>query len=145
MATQTSEGPVQRPAVDLKALFRGRYPGVTSFKRDGSGVATPVWFVSDARRLFALTDLHSAKVGRIRPNPRALVASCRVDGKLPSEPVPARVEALTATMQLERAQKPLIEHYKISHRLGMLTYRLGRRLRGQRSLADGAVLAITVE
>ena len=70
MATETIERPVQRPAVDLEALFPGRYLSVTSFKRDGTGVATPVWFVSDGSRLFAFTDLHSAKVRRIRRNPR---------------------------------------------------------------------------
>jgi uncharacterized protein len=143
MTTQTIERPVQEPAADLKARFPGRYLSVTSFKRDGTGVATPVW--SDARRLFALTDLHSAKVRRVRRNPRVLVASCRADGKLRSEPAPARVEVLTATAELERVQKLLIERYKISYRLVMLIYRLGRRLRGQPSVADGAVLAITVE
>ena len=39
----------------------------------------------------------------------------------------------------------LIERYKISYRLVMLVYRLGRRLRGRRSVADGAALAITVQ
>ena len=145
MVTETIERPVQRPAADLEALFPGRYLSVTSFKRDGTGVATPVWFVSDGGRLFALTDLHSAKVRRIRRNPRVLVASCRAGGKLRSEPVPARAEVLTATPELERVQKLLIERYKISYRVVMLFYRLGRRLRGQRSVADGAVLAITVE
>jgi PPOX class probable F420-dependent enzyme len=89
--------------------------------------------VSDGRRLFALTDLHSAKVRRIRRNPRVLIASCRADGKVSTEPVPARAEVLTATP------------YKLSYRIVMLIYRLGRRLRGQPSLADGAALAITVE
>ena len=145
MATRTIEHPVQRPAVDLEALFPGRYLSVTSFKRDGTGVATPVWFVSDGRRLFALTDLHSAKVRRIRRDPRVLIAPCRANGKLRSEPVPARVEVLTATADLERVQKLLMERYKIAYRLVMLIYRLGRRLRGRRSLADGAALAITVE
>jgi PPOX class probable F420-dependent enzyme len=145
MATQTIERPVQRPAADLKALFPGRYLSVTSFKRDGTGVATPVWFVSDGRRLFALTDLHSAKVRRMRRNPRVVIASCRADGKPRSEPVPARVEVLTATPELERVRRLLIERYKISYRLVMLIYRVARRLRGKRSLADGAALAITVE
>ena len=40
----------------------------------------------------------------MRRNPRVPVASCRVDGKLRSEPVPARVEVLTATPELERVQ-----------------------------------------
>jgi hypothetical protein len=116
MATQTIERPAQRPAADLGALFPGRYLSVTSFKRDGTGVATPVWFVSDGRRLFALTDLHSAKIRRIRRNPHVLIASCRADGKLRSEPVPARAEVLTAAPKLERVQKLLIERYKLSIR-----------------------------
>jgi uncharacterized protein len=145
MATQTIERPAQRPAVAPEARFRGRYLSVTSFKRDGTGVATPLWFVSDGTRLFALTNLHSAKVRRIRRNPRVLAASCRGDGKLHSEPVPARAEVLTATPELEHVQKLLTERYKVSYRLVMLIYRLGRRLRGQRRVADGAALAITVE
>jgi PPOX class probable F420-dependent enzyme len=145
MATQTIERPAQRAAVDLEALFPGRYLSVTSFKRDGTGVATPVWFVFDGGRLFALTDLHSPKVWRMRRNPRVLVAPCRVDGKRRSEPLPARAEVLTATPELERVQKLLLERYKGSYRLVMVIYRLGRRLRGQRSVADGAALAITVE
>jgi PPOX class probable F420-dependent enzyme len=141
MATQT----IQRPAADLPALFPGRYLSVTSFKRDGTGVATPVWFVSDGTRLFALTDLHSAKVRRVRRNPRVMVASCRPGGKLRREPLPARAEILTASDDLERVQQLLIERYQLSYRLVMLGYRLGRRLRGRRSVADGAALAITVE
>ena len=144
MTTQTIERPVERPAADLGARFRGRYLSVMSFKRDGTGVATPLWFVSDGRRLFALTDLHSAKVRRVRHNPRVLVASCRPDGKLCGEPVPARVEVLTAAPELERVQKLLTERYKFSYPLVMLIYRLGRRLRGRPSVADGAALAITV-
>lgn len=141
---QTVERSVQA-SHDLEALFRGRYLSVTSFKRDGTGVATPVWFVSDRTRLFALTDLHSAKVRRIRRNPRVLVAACRVDGKLRGEPVAACAEVLTATAELERVQRLLLARYKISYRVVMVFYRLGRRLRGQRSVADGAALAITLE
>jgi PPOX class probable F420-dependent enzyme len=141
MATQTTE----RPAVNTEALFPGRYLSVTSFKRDGTGVATPVWFVSDGTRLFALTDLHSSKVRRIRRDPRVLIGRCRADGKLRSAPVPAHVEVLTATSELERVQKLLLERYKLSYRLVMLIYRLGRRLRGQAGVADGAALAITVD
>jgi PPOX class probable F420-dependent enzyme len=144
MATQTIERPVARPSADPAALFPGRYLSVTSFKRDGTGVATPVWFVFDGRRLFALTDLHSAKVRRIRHNPRVLVAPCGPSGKLRGEPVPARATVLTATADLERVQKLLMARYKVSYRLVMLFYRLGRRLRGETAVADGAALAIEV-
>ena len=118
---------------------------MTSLKRDGTGVATPVWFGSDGRRLFAFTDLHSAKVRRIRRNPHVLVAPCRVNGKLRSEPVSARVEVLTDDADLARVQQVLTDCHPISYRLVMLFYRLARRLRGDRSIANGAALAITID
>lgn len=142
MATQTIESPV-RQSPDLEALFPGRYLSVTSFKRDGTAVATPVWFVSDGSRLFAFTDLHSAKVRRIRRDPHVLVAPCRVDGKLLAEPFPAYAEVLTAPEELDDLQKLLLARYKISYRVVMLFYRLGRRIRGEQAVADGAALAMT--
>ncbi|HLY50187.1 MAG TPA: PPOX class F420-dependent oxidoreductase [Solirubrobacteraceae bacterium] len=104
--------------------FPARYLSVTSFKRDGTAVATPVWFVSDGERLFAFTDLRSAKVRRIHHNPHVLVASCRPDGKLRREPVSAHAEVLTEAADLERVQRLLLERYKISYRVVMVFYRL---------------------
>ena len=145
MSTQTIERPVERSASDLEALFPGRYLSVTSFKRDGTGVATPVWFASDGERLFALTDLHSAKIRRIRRNPEVLVASCWPGGKLRRTPITAHAEVLTDERDLERVQKLMLRRYRVSYRVVMLVYRLVRRLRGRQSVADGAALAITLD
>ena len=144
MTTETIERPVE-PQPDVQARFPGRYLSVTSFKRDGTGVATPVWFVSDGTRLFAFTDLHSGKIKRIRRDPHVLVASCRPDGKPRRDPVGAHAEVLTDAAELERVRDLLVARYKISYRVVMLFYRLGRRLRGKQSVADGAALAITPE
>ena len=143
-ATVTTDAHVE-PTADLEALFPGRFLSVTSFKRDGTGVATPVWFVSDGKRLFAFTDLHSAKIRRIRRNPHVVVASCLPGGKLRREPVPARADVLTAVADLERVRKLLLAIYKISYRVVMFFYRLGRRARGKQTVADGAALAITLD
>ena len=104
-----------------------------------------MWFVSDGRRLFALTELQSAKVRRVRRNPQVLVTSCRVNGKLRRPPVPARAEVLTTIPELERVQTLLRARYKISYRLVMQIRSLWRRFRGNRGIGDGAALAITVE
>lgn len=144
MTTRTIERPQGR-APNLEELFPGRFLSITSFKRDGTPVATPVWFVSDGSRLYALTDLHSPKVWRIRRNPEVVVGSCRVNGRLRRKPIPARAEVLTATADLERVQRLLSDRYKLSYRVVMLAYRIGRRLRGDAAVADGAALAISVE
>ena len=145
MATRTIEAPARRPAADLAARFPGRFLSVTSFRRDGTAVATPVWFVSDGRRLFALTDLHSPKVRRMRRDPHVTVAPCRADGRLRCDPVPARAEVLTSTAELEHVRKLLLERYPVSYRVVMFAHRLGRRLRGHAGVPDGAALAITIE
>ena len=38
----------------------GKYLSITSFRRNGSGVATPVWFATEGDRLFVMTALGSA-------------------------------------------------------------------------------------
>src|SRR5215218_1336099 len=56
--------------------FPGKYLSLTSFRRDGTGVATPVWFVEAGGRLLVETDASSYKVRRIRRDPRVTVAPC---------------------------------------------------------------------
>ena len=44
MNEAASAGRPYQPAA-AAPVFRGRYLAITSYKRDGQGVATPVWFV----------------------------------------------------------------------------------------------------
>jgi uncharacterized protein len=72
----------------------GKYLSLTSFRRDGAGVATPVWFVEAGGRLLVETDAASYKVRRIRRNPRVTIAPCTATGRLRGSPVPAWAELL---------------------------------------------------
>jgi uncharacterized protein len=80
--------------VTAAPVFRGRYLSITSYKRDGQGVATPVWFVQRDGRLLVQTDAASGKVKRIRRNPQVRVAICTASGRLRGEQVPAMAEIL---------------------------------------------------
>ena len=57
--------PPGRPGT-VTSAFAGKYLSLTSFRRDGTGVATPVWFVEVDGRLLVETDAGSYKVRRIR-------------------------------------------------------------------------------
>jgi uncharacterized protein len=143
--TVTTTTTLERPLADLKRMFPGRYLSITSFKRDGTGISTPVWFVCDGARLYAFTDLHSAKIRRMRHNPHVEIASCRPWGKLRQTPVSAHADVLTDTADLDCVRKLLLARYRISYRVVMFFYRLGRRVSGKQAVADGAALAITPE
>ncbi|MGO9193908.1 MAG: PPOX class F420-dependent oxidoreductase [Streptosporangiaceae bacterium] len=84
--------PRRQPAAAL--MFRGRYLSITSYKRDGTSIATPVWFVQQDGRLLVETDAASGKVKRIRRHPAVLVAVCSATGRLRGPQVPATAEIL---------------------------------------------------
>ncbi|GLF98005.1 PPOX class F420-dependent oxidoreductase [Streptomyces yaizuensis] len=69
-------------------LATARYISVTTYRRDGTGVATPVWFAEDGGRLYVWTNSDSWKVKRLRRDPRVTVAVCDLRGRIaPGTPV----------------------------------------------------------
>lgn len=93
-------------------VFAGKYLSITSFKHDGSGVATPVWFVQEGGRLLVQTEASSGKVRRIRRNPHVTVAPCTATGRLLADPVPARAEVL-GDGELDRVERLMARKYRI--------------------------------
>ena len=62
------------------------YISLTTFKRDGTPVATPVWVVSDdGRRLLVWTGPETWKVKRLRRNPRVVVSASDLRGRTRGE------------------------------------------------------------
>ena len=70
---------------DVSILEPERYVSLTTFRRDGTPVATPVWFVLDDARLLVWTAATTAKVKRLRANSRVLVAACTFNGTVHGE------------------------------------------------------------
>jgi hypothetical protein len=59
-----------------------QYLNLETFRKNGLGVKTPVWFVEDGDMLFVRTYATSGKVKRIRNNWQVNIAPCKVDGAL---------------------------------------------------------------
>ncbi|MEU6478705.1 PPOX class F420-dependent oxidoreductase [Streptomyces sp. NPDC047017] len=110
-------------------LGAGKYLLVTSYRRDGTPVATPVWVVRDGAALGAWTAAGSWKVKRIRNRADVLAGPCDVRGKPTGEQVPAVAEicdpATTARYRALIARK-----YGLVGRLTLLGSRLRRGTRG---------------
>ena len=89
----------------------GKYLSIMSYRRDGTGVATPVWFVTEDDRLLVMTTARSGKVKRIRRNPGIGIAACSARGRLRSEPLPARAEVLPPS-EVERVERLMSRKYR---------------------------------
>ena len=64
----------------LVPLGSEKYISLETFKKNGDGVKTPVWFVLHNDALYVYTEADSWKVKRIRRNPRVRVAACTMRG-----------------------------------------------------------------
>lgn len=126
---------------DLDARFHGKYVSLTSFKRDGTGVATPVWFVIEDGRLFVQTDGESFKVRRIRHDQNVTVAPCSASGRTRAPTVSATAEILPAG-ELEHVRGLLARKYRIDRILILPIYWAVQRLRGRTTSGSEVALAI---
>jgi len=85
------------------AFVGHKYLNLETFKKNGMGVKTPVWFAADPSssldssdaKLYVYTIGVSGKVKRIRNNPRVKVAPCDMRGKVLGEWIDARADIVT--------------------------------------------------
>ena len=59
-----------------------KYVSLETFKRNGQGVRTPLWFVLHNDALYTYTKAGTGKIKRIRNNPQVRVAPCTVSGRV---------------------------------------------------------------
>jgi uncharacterized protein len=59
-----------------------KYISLTTFRKNGSPVQTPVWFGEKDEKLYIVTRNDSGKYKRVRNNPQVRIAPCTVRGKI---------------------------------------------------------------
>ncbi|WP_369393990.1 PPOX class F420-dependent oxidoreductase [Streptomyces sp. CG1] len=113
----------------LDRLGSGKYLLVTSYRKNGAPVATPVWVVRDGATLGVWTPADSFKVKRIRRRPDVLVGPCDLRGNPTGEQLPATAE-ITDAATTARYRELITRKYGIVGRLTLLGSRLRRGLDG---------------
>ena len=110
----------------LSDLTQERYISLTTFKRDGTPVATPVWVAGDDGRLLVHSAADTWKVKRIRRDKHVQVAACGPTGKVRGEAFDgeAKIVPDTSLVQALEARK-----YGLVYRATRLFTAIGRRMR----------------
>ena len=122
---------------ELTRLSQGKYLSLTTFRKSGEAVATPVWVTRDGDKLYVTTQAESGKVKRLRNNSAVLLAPCDMRGNITGEQVAGEATILDAADSARVRQL-------INKRYGLLAkaITLGEKLR--RSSPDNVGLEITV-
>lgn len=64
------------------ALADEKFLSLTTFKKNGDGVAEPMWVAPDGEHLVMMTGADSWKVKRLRRDPRVTLVPCDRSGKV---------------------------------------------------------------
>jgi PPOX class probable F420-dependent enzyme len=94
----------------------GSYCLVVSYRRDGTAVATPVWFGVEDDRVYFRAEAGSGKLARIRRNPAVRIAPCDGRGRPTAPPFDAVARVLPPTDEA-RAERAIQANYGIARRV----------------------------
>ena len=111
----------------MTRLPRSEYVSLTTYRRSGVPVATPVWAAPDGDTLVVWTRADSGKVKRLRHTSRVTVAPCDVRGRVQGPAVEAEA-GLVPRSEHPEALTALRRAYGLKFTLGNATSRLWHRL-----------------
>ncbi|MFI5934474.1 PPOX class F420-dependent oxidoreductase [Actinoplanes sp. NPDC051494] len=99
-------------------LARSKQVSLTTFKKDGTPVATPIWQVTEGAEMYLVSQAEAWKVKRIRRDGRVTVTACDIRGKVePGAPTAEGTATLLDGPGTEKARALLARRY-ITSRLG---------------------------
>lgn len=121
-------------ATPLEQLAAETYVSLETFKKDGTGVKTPVWAARVGDALYVVTDGTSYKVKRLRRNPRTRIAGCNGSGsKIRTDWFEATGTILEPGPEWDAAHAALGKKYGIQYAGLNFFSRLGGRM-GRRAM-----------
>ena len=115
------------PNAKFAPLGDQTYVSLETFKKNGEGVQTPVWFVLHDGALYVYTEAASWKVKRIRNNPRVRVAACSMRGVVKGPWIGATASIVEGAER--RAADTLLDRKYFLKRILNLLTRLNRHER----------------
>ncbi|GLH96589.1 PPOX class F420-dependent oxidoreductase [Phytohabitans aurantiacus] len=114
----------------LDRLAEEKYVLLTTFRKDGRAVATPVWFARDGDALAVWTVADSGKVKRIRRSGSVTVAPCDFRGNPHGEAVAARATLTGSVAADDHIRRAIARKYGLIGRISMLGSRIRRGRNG---------------
>jgi len=92
-------------------IVRSKYISLTTFRKDGGGVATPVWHAAKGDELFVVSDAGAWKVKRVRNNSDVVVTEGRRTWTVGTTTGPSEQWPLTSCGHVASARRPRANGY----------------------------------
>ncbi len=107
---------------DFSVVQGHKYLSLTTFRKSGKPVATPVWFVEKEGKICVWTQAHSGKMKRLRHTSRVTLAPCTMGGKVIGPTVEGLARIVSA-QEKEQVRLLLLGKYGLLQRLFSFLHR----------------------
>lgn len=102
--------------MNFDSFKQQQYMNLTTYRKNGQAMPTPVWFIEEGGRLYLMTQQNAGKVKRIRNNAGVLVGPSDARGKSLG-PTMAGTARILADDQAARIEQLLNQKYGLFKRL----------------------------
>ena len=113
----------------LASIADERFVSLTTFRKNGEGVSTPVWIARDGDALIVTTPDGTGKVKRLRNDVRVELRPCDRMGKVAdgAPTVGARAEIVDTDDARSSQERIFLAKYHLEYRIFMFIERLGKK------------------
>lgn len=117
-------------------LDHHQYMSLTTFRKNGQPVPTPVWFAREGDKLYVYSEANAGKIKRIGHTPGVTVAPCNMRGELRGEAVNGVARVLTDPAERKQADDALTRKYGLQKRFLLFVNRLFGSTDAQRAYIE---------
>jgi hypothetical protein len=94
-----------------EAIRKQKYISLTTFRKNGTPVSTPVWAAEREDKIYVVTRKDSGKSKRIRNNPNVKVAPCTIRGKVTGPEFAGKARILPSGAESRMARQAVRRKY----------------------------------
>jgi uncharacterized protein len=98
-------------------LARDNYISLTTFRKTGKAVDTPVWFAEQSGTIYVESGKNAGKIKRIRHTARVTLAPCTLSSKVTGPTVEGKARLLTGAQEIATAEAALSKKYGLTRRM----------------------------
>lgn len=88
-----------------------KYISLTTFRKTGVPVRTPVWFAEEGGKLYVMNEREAGKVKRVRNNPNVKLAPCTIRGRVTGPEFNGKARVLPSGEESELARQVIRKKY----------------------------------
>ena len=122
-------------------LGREQCIALTTFRKTGQAVTTPVWFAISLGTIYVETHADAGKLKRLRHTARVTLAPCTYSGKVTGSVIAGNARILTESQESTTASGALAKKYGIMRSLYHFV-RNARRMLQRKAKVDVVYIAI---